>query len=440
MGTNQDVSPWSQILEDNWYNSPEDLADTSPEELSSLGLPLRFAKDLLKAAQSSSGRSESGGGKSRGKDWSRESVKESGKGKDKGKDKGKGKGKEKKRFEQVLELEPVDPGYNMISKLKGERGQNVHHIQDQTGAQIWIRADAGNSLRCEITGESRSAINKAWSLARELADVCYTEYRQWLEEQDGGVKVSPKGATKGKRSREGKKGKGKDGKGKDREMQYTQTIELDQYDAEFGFKGKLIGDRGRNVHHIQDQSDSKVWVQDEDPSSLRVEVSAETEANLELAVKLCTDLIGTLGQEYESWLESGKTTSSKKSRREQREDEDGEFSHVIEVQEGDAGFSFKSKIIGDKGRHVHHIQDESNAKVNVVHSQKGEPLLVKIRADTQEAVDTATILCQDLIETVQEEYQNWLDGDTRAPKGKGKGKKRKGKSWEDERPARRART
>ena len=60
--TNQDVSPWSQILEDNWYNSPEDLADTSPEELSSLGLPLRFAKDLLKAAQSSSGRSESGGG------------------------------------------------------------------------------------------------------------------------------------------------------------------------------------------------------------------------------------------------------------------------------------------------------------------------------------------------------------------------------------------
>merc|ERR1712151_1313188 len=54
--------PLADILEQNWFDSPASLTDAKPEELVALGIPMRFAKDLIKLAQekgtSSSSRSE----------------------------------------------------------------------------------------------------------------------------------------------------------------------------------------------------------------------------------------------------------------------------------------------------------------------------------------------------------------------------------------------
>ncbi|CAE8658866.1 unnamed protein product, partial [Polarella glacialis] len=130
--TAEEVEPFTELLLDNWYDTPGSLVDVTPDDLAKLGLPLRFAKELTLAASGgpateppgSKGAAGKGkGGKGFGGSPSEDSKgKGKGKGKDKGKDflkgakdkgkDGKGKGKDKGKgpggkgkFSDVISLE-----------------------------------------------------------------------------------------------------------------------------------------------------------------------------------------------------------------------------------------------------------------------------------------------------------------------------------------------
>ena len=52
--------------------------------------------------------------------------------------------------------------------------QNAKHIDEQTGAHVWVKfvssKSDGQSLVCEISGDTRESVNKANKLAQELVD------------------------------------------------------------------------------------------------------------------------------------------------------------------------------------------------------------------------------------------------------------------------------
>ena len=63
-------------------------------------------------------------------------------GKDKGnvKDVGKGKDKGEGSYTFITHVDSVDRRFGMLAKLVGINGENVHHIQDVTEANVWIKS------------------------------------------------------------------------------------------------------------------------------------------------------------------------------------------------------------------------------------------------------------------------------------------------------------
>lgn len=65
--SSKDVQPYAASLEENWYDSREALAEATPEDLTALGLPRRFAVELLAAVApggKAQGKGHEGGGQS----------------------------------------------------------------------------------------------------------------------------------------------------------------------------------------------------------------------------------------------------------------------------------------------------------------------------------------------------------------------------------------
>merc|ERR1712129_621116 len=242
--------------------------------------------------------------------------------------------------------------------------------------------------------------------------------------------------------------------------------------GEFRIKGKIIGGQGKNMKHIQDQSGSKITV---DESGDFVTVSANSQEDLDNAVGMVSDLIGTIMEEYDQWLEEngrgqegggrkpdkgkGKSKGDKKGKGKGKDSKDGgrgdrggDFTEVLELEETDPAFHLRAKIIGDKGKNVHHIQDQTKAKL-YLDCENG--MRLNVSAHSQEDLDKVVGMANDLIGAVLEDYDQWCeeqagaeeDGgrsgkqDRKGGKGKDKGKgKGKRKSSDKDRPAKRQRT
>merc|ERR1712232_1523524 len=150
------------------------MGDTKPEELFSLGIPLRFAKELTLAAQDAA--SDHPGerpqkGKEKGKGKGKEKGKDNGKdvGKSRGKDKGRGKDSHgRQEFQQTLDMEELDPSFEVKPKLIGFKGSNVHHIQDTTGAQLWVTGDHGSAIHVEVVAQSSKELDRAVKMVEDL--------------------------------------------------------------------------------------------------------------------------------------------------------------------------------------------------------------------------------------------------------------------------------
>lgn len=262
----EDVEQYVLILEENWYDSKESLADASTQDLTSLGIPQRFAKELVNALQEDGARSDDGGtrgtesasrskGKSKGKskEGKGKEVKSKGKdgkskgkgGKEKGKDdKSKGKGKDRTskgkeirrpggRMENPdkdneslyhaidLDLDNCDTGFPFRDKIVGDSACNVRHIQDKTGAKVRLRGrgsgfkeadtheEADEPMYIQIRAQTQDELDKAADQVMDLLNAVFDEYNDWKDQfgnkDDRKKSSSSKGKGKGKSS----KGKGK---------------------------------------------------------------------------------------------------------------------------------------------------------------------------------------------------------------------------------------
>mmetsp|Transcript_30006 Transcript_30006/g.69856 ORF Transcript_30006/g.69856 Transcript_30006/m.69856 type:complete len:358 (-) Transcript_30006:170-1243(-) len=306
-----DLEPIYQTLINNWFDSPQALNGAAPEELASIGVPLRFAKDLIAAAAESSrgGRPHHAGDKGRGK----------GKGKDDGYGGGKGsKGPPRtdNSFEHIVDIESDEAyrnGYNMKRNLIGEGGRNVKHIQDQTGCSVQVEGGNGREpLSIVLRGPTQHALDKAIEQAHDLANTVNKQFQDWKDQgPSGGKGYKGKDIAKGGKGkfepRQSSKGKdfGKDnGKGGGKGGAYSKQLDL--WDADYGFqlKQKILGERTKNLHHIQDQTGAQVWVRDGDHNGpAYLEVTAPDNGSLHEAVDLCRDLLHAIREDYDKWLQ-----------------------------------------------------------------------------------------------------------------------------------------
>ena len=62
-----------------------------------------------------------------------------------------------------------------------------------------------------------------------------------------------------------------------------------------------------------------------------------------------------------------------------------------------------------KGRNVRHIQDASITNVKICQVDNQGPISVTVSGSKEGDVDLAIMLCKDLVDTVKQEYQAWMD-------------------------------
>mmetsp|Transcript_128019 Transcript_128019/g.249456 ORF Transcript_128019/g.249456 Transcript_128019/m.249456 type:complete len:498 (-) Transcript_128019:122-1615(-) len=473
-----EVEPYVKILTDNWYDSPESLADTRPEELANQGIPLRFAKELVSfAAAQKHGGSRSGGGGS-GRSGGKKGP---GKGKARGEGgKGKGDGKHEQgyareampasgevEFKQRIDLWEHDGNFNLMGAIIGEKGKNVHHIQDQTGAAILVQGNRGEAMWIEIRAPSSRDLNRAVTLTEDLLGAVHSEYEAWVANGrhervdrppldnwgDGGKGKQPeKGKGKGKGKR---KGKDEQGRG---DGYWKEILDLWDCDHAFGLRDKIVGERARNVHHIQDQTGAKVWCGG-DP--LKVEVSANSSDILAKAIQMSQDLIGTVYDEFLKFTggdghrgkgrnrgkggkgkDKDKDSGKGRSRRDEKGGKGGgenDFVKIIKLKDTEPGFQIRGALIGNGGRNVHHIQDQTGAKIWFHGESLGQNMRLEVSAPSAEQLDQAVNMSKDLIKTVYKSFEEWQrseGSDKDRNMGKGRGSRRE---YDDEPPPKRSR-
>jgi len=252
-----------------------------------------------------------------------------------------------------------------------------------------------------------------------------------------------KGKNKGKgKDREDSKGKNK-GKGKSRgELVATVPIDVSGLSSEsdFKFRPKLLGNKGANVFHIQDQAGVQVELQGyDDDGYMEFVITAPDEASLEKASAMCDDLVSAVFDEFEAYAGDGSRGKGKGKNKKGGEKgkgkgkEKGKSKHrgayeiriPIDSDGIDPEFHLRAKLVGEGGRNVKHIEAAAKAHLRVEYDD-GEGMAFTISADDEAAVESAREMCEDLLSTVLEEAgvsrkRARPDGGKKGGKGKRKG-------------------
>lgn len=134
-------------------------------------------------------------------------------------------------------------------------------------------------------------------------------------------KGSWKGKGKGKDTGALESGKGKGGSrtggGDSGEFHEKLEVGLDDSDRAFGsVRGKLIGDNARNIRHIREQTNVSMWVRGrgsgfteadgrESSEPMHIMLSGRDRDQLNRACDMASDLITTVQEEYQQFLERG---------------------------------------------------------------------------------------------------------------------------------------
>lgn len=365
-------------------------------------------------------------------------------------------------FQEEIELEPCDPNFPMRARLLGSKGQNVHYIQDETGAKLWLHGEAGGPMRFDISAESAEVLDKAVELAIGLIGSAREEHDLWLKDRERGDQEKDKGSPN-KRARSEKQSEG------DQEGEHTSTVDIKDCRSDFPTRAKIIGRGGQNVHRIQDETKSKLWVQGDNTSNgepMSLKIRANNLDDLHKAERMVMELLDKLYVTYAQWLEkqeeqgnkqperkaqaalmdnvppsriASKTTSRSGSRRRSRSksgcrsrsrsgsrwsgkqvgatprkgDSKGsgdELRQSINVEECDPEYPMRARLIGSKGRNIHRIQDATRAKLWLV-GDAGEPMHFEITAASPESLEDAVRRTEALIEENKSgDYAKWLDG------------------------------
>eukprot|EP00931_Biecheleriopsis_adriatica_P034623 TRINITY_DN1997_c0_g5_i1.p1 TRINITY_DN1997_c0_g5~~TRINITY_DN1997_c0_g5_i1.p1 ORF type:complete len:294 (-),score=55.44 TRINITY_DN1997_c0_g5_i1:107-988(-) len=260
----EQVKPFLAILEENWYDSVDSLRRVKAPDLQELGIPQRFAKELLLLVEREGGRGSSpirrhkgddkGKGKGKGRD-DKGGKSGKGKGKDKDREKGsrrddsdrdwpkrnKGKGTRKGEGKNGMDddeeggdsappsqrsfahthkihfdIDDLDENFPLGARIIGRKGRNVQHIRKVTGAWVWLAGKGSRNfeedgqeteepLHIVIKSDDVDSLEKAIEITNDLVDTVLQQYQEWCsngKEFAHEEEVSKKGSSKGKRNRD----------------------------------------------------------------------------------------------------------------------------------------------------------------------------------------------------------------------------------------------
>merc|ERR1712039_684693 len=71
-------------------------------------------------------------------------------------------------LKKILRLKECDPGFDLRGKLKGNQCENLHHIQDETGARLWVLGEKDEPVRLEISASKQQDFDSAVQMAKDL--------------------------------------------------------------------------------------------------------------------------------------------------------------------------------------------------------------------------------------------------------------------------------
>ncbi|KAJ3146812.1 hypothetical protein HDU86_008370 [Geranomyces michiganensis] len=151
---------------------------------------------------------------------------------------------------------------------------------------------------------------------------------------------------------------------------------------------------------------------------LYLHVSASTQKSLDDALKAINELINSAPPQFEERRHSGMDRPPPMARPILSE-------RVYVGIEPDRMFNVRAKIVGPQGQYVKHIQQETQTKVQLKGRGSGfiehdtgmeanDALHIHVTGFSEQGVDAARKLCEDLIDTVKLEHQQFLE-QRRAP-------------------------
>ena len=105
-----------------------------------------------------------------------------------------------------LEIEGLDPRFNLSERILSDSGVNAKHFRDEYGAKVYLAGkgsgrlepDSGREsrdpLHVRIECDSRDALEDAIVSVSDLVDHVLGEYYEWVEqEEDGGSRGAVRG-------------------------------------------------------------------------------------------------------------------------------------------------------------------------------------------------------------------------------------------------------
>jgi len=431
-----DADPFAQILSDNWFDNAESLSNCRPEELVALGIPLRFAQQIVNVASSGAkpsaaptarggrvggggggGDGGGGGGWRGGGDGRRElpahpqaDSRRGGRGGGGG---GGGDGGAERGRVRTLKVKVLEPKFGARGSVLGPKGRNVHHIQDETSVKVDLRGESDETMELVFSdAPNNQAMDMAFKMGKDLLRSVYTQHDEWLQAGGG------KGGGGGGGGAGGGGGKG----GRERlpsmeNSEFKHQIEIQECDEAFAVRAKLIGRKGANMKDIEGPSGARVQLRGEPGETMRLELGASSPEQLAKATDLAEELVAKVYAEYDQWLESGGNTGGgdageqaedkprEGTKRKMEEPEPRDFVDTVEVDipDVDPRFKIRREILGKGGTKLNEIQKETKAKVNMSKNSEG-PIKLEIAATTPESLDLAMTACQEIVQGVFDAY------------------------------------
>lgn len=442
-----DAEPFARILMENWFDTPESLANCRPEELSALGIPLRFAQHLTAAAAGAAKPSAAPAARPA----PREQRTRAGPAPQKA-------DRNPPRV-RVLRVRDLEPAFRARGSILGTKGRNVHHIQDQTGVKVDLKGESGEPMELVFSdAPSAAACEQAVQMGKDLLGSVYAQYEEWIQEgrpsrEPGhiGGRRDERPPGEGKGGKSGNRKGGQDGEGKGRggkrdnatkcaDAEFQHGIEIVECDPNFAFRGKLLGTKGKNVRDIELKTGAMLQLKGETGEPMKLELGANSPEALQQAKELAEDLVAAVYADYDAWLAGGKEDQRGEEREQGKGGKRGqkrnmpnkaldcEFSHTLDFQECDPRFTLRGRVLGKGGSKLKRVEEATGARLEL-QGRDGEDIHLLVGARSQDLLDNAVKAAEELMNEVMDDYAQWLQDDGSKEPGEdgGKGRGKQGK-------------
>lgn len=378
-----DCEPISKILLDNWFDTPDSLAHSRTEELAALGIPLRFSQQLfMVASQNSSGPS------------------------------------------QIIVPEPpsAPPPVVTIAPPPAaiQPGQSQNSVLRPPAAPSAVLAIAPppaavspGSLQISVPPPPSVPTAPAQALVLTIAPppaaIPPGSFGPGHPPQPPrGINQPPPGNLRRLPPEPPRSAN----------ISRTKIINVREFDPTFRVRGSILGPKGRNLHHIQDQTKARIELRGDSPMQVVIS-DAPSPASGEKAYRMCVLLLQAVSNEYQEWRKSQSPSSgtdlpdlplfncSHDEGAPLLTLEECEFHDALDIQELDEAFPLREIILGYRNQNMMKIVMAGGAS-DLRGGADGEPMVLHMGAKAQETLRKIVDIGEDVLAKTYEAYDKWL--------------------------------